>query len=133
MIYCEKCGRYYNLKTPVSPESAPASSEDWEKKYQELLVKARMDYSQGFDDGRKYGLLEESSKKLQVMINASRQDFSAPELDKNFPPATPLQEALEEVAPIGDIYYIHSDTFKRIRAALAGNGTAAEPEARDGN
>jgi hypothetical protein len=60
-------------------ESAPAPRE-------------QMDYSKGFDDGRKYGLLEESSKKLQVMINASRQDFSAPELDKNFPPAESAKE-----------------------------------------
>jgi hypothetical protein len=39
--------------------------------------------------------------------------------------APDLLEALQEVAPLGDIaeglapYYIHSDTIKRIRAALA--------------
>ena len=50
------------------------------------LVSSEMEYSKGFDDERKYGILEESSKDLTVMREASKQDFSCPELNPYFKP-----------------------------------------------
>ena len=53
---------------------------------------AKMEYSKGFDDGRKYGLLENSSRAVGDMQEAAKQDFSAPELDKTFPQMVPNGE-----------------------------------------
>ena len=53
-----------------------------------LKTSGELKYSEGFDKGREYGQLEESSKALKAMQEAAKQDFSASELDERFPPSS---------------------------------------------